>query len=66
MRAQQEAPVQFISIREFCRRSSLSRTTVYEEVARGNLPKPVRLTENRVAFPASVVDAWFEERMKGQ
>lgn len=52
----------FVSIKDFCRRSTLSRTTVYEEVARGNLSKPVRLTENRVAFPASVVEAWFASR----
>ena len=52
----------FVSIKDFCRRSTLSRTTVYEEVARGNLPRPTRLTENRVAFPAPVVDAWFASR----
>lgn len=54
----------FVSIADFCRRSSLSRSTVYNEVERGNLPRPVRLTENRVAFPAPVVDAWFAARME--
>ncbi len=52
----------FVSIAEFCRRSSLSRTTVYAEIDRGNLPRPTRLTENRVAFPAPAVDAWFASR----
>lgn len=55
---------EFVSIADFCRRSSLSRTTVYNEIERGNLPRPVRLTENRVAFPAPVIDAWFAARME--
>lgn len=42
----------FVSIVEFCRRSSLSRGTVYNLIARRELPEPTRLTANRVAFPA--------------
>jgi predicted DNA-binding transcriptional regulator AlpA len=58
------SPDRFVSILEFCRRSSLSRGTVYNMVARRELPQPTRLTANRVAFPAEVVDAWFAERMQ--
>lgn len=54
----------FVSIADFCRRSSLSRTTVYAEIERGNLPRPVRLSKNRVAFPAAAVDAWFASIME--
>jgi predicted DNA-binding transcriptional regulator AlpA len=52
----------FVSIKDFCKRSSLSRGTVYNMVDRGEIARPVRLTENRVAFPAPVVDAWFASR----
>lgn len=51
---------EFISISEFSKRTGLSRGTVYNEIERGNLPKPMRLTENRVAFTKEDVDAWLE------
>ena len=58
-----QSPDRFVSIIEFCRRSSLSRGTVYNLIARGDLPEPTRLTQNRVAFPARVVDDWFAQRL---
>ena len=52
----------FVSLREFAQRSSLSRGTIYNLIERGELPEPVRLTQNRVAFPESVVNDWFASR----
>lgn len=52
----------FVSILEFARRSSLSRGTIYNMIARRELPEPVRLTQNRVAFPQGAVDDWFASR----
>lgn len=52
----------FVSLQAFSKRSSLSRGTIYNMVDRGELPPPIRLTLNRVAFPAPVVDAWFASR----
>ena len=54
----------FVSLTEFSRRSSLSRGTIYNMVARRELPEPTRLTQNRVAFPSDVVDAWFASRQR--
>lgn len=54
----------FVSVRDFCKRSSLSRGTVYNMVERGEISPPVRLTANRIAFPAPVVDAWFASKME--
>lgn len=54
----------FISIRDFTRQTGLSRGTVYNMVERGEIGRPVRLTANRVAFPAPVVDAWFASKME--
>lgn len=57
-----EQAAAFITIREFCKRSTLSRGGVYNEIKRGNLPRPTRLTTNRVAFPAAVVEAWIDAK----
>lgn len=57
-----KAQPDFVSIADFCRRSSLGRTTVYREIERGNLAKPVRLTANRVGFPVEVVESWLASR----
>ena len=59
-----ETPSRFVSIPEFVKRSSLSRGTVYNLIDAGDLPKPVRLTANRVAWPAPVVEAWFASKME--
>jgi predicted DNA-binding transcriptional regulator AlpA len=54
----------FVSIKDFCQRSGLSRGTVYNMVARDEIAKPVRLTKNRVALPAPAVEAWFASRVE--
>ncbi len=59
----QEAPESFVSIPEFCRRSTLGRTSVYEMIERGELPKPVRLVGNRVAFPERVWREWAASKV---
>lgn len=52
----------FVSIPEFCRRSTVCRQTVYNMIERGEIAKPVRITVNRVGWPAKVIDDWFAER----
>jgi predicted DNA-binding transcriptional regulator AlpA len=54
----------FVSIPEFCQRSTLCRQTVYNLIERGEIARPVKITANRVAFPAPVVDAWFASKME--
>ena len=55
---------QLLSIRETCSRTTLSRTTLWHKVKRGEFPKPIALGEGiRKAFLASEVDAWIAERM---
>lgn len=54
----------FVSIPEFCRRSTLCRQSVYNMIERGEIARPVRITPNRVAFPAPVVDAWFASKVE--
>lgn len=52
----------YVSVREFCQRSSLSRTTLHTLVKRGELIRPHRLTPKRVGWPVEVVDAWLASR----
>jgi prophage regulatory protein len=59
-----EAADRFVSIPEFVKRSSLSRATVYNLIEAGELPRPVRLTANRVAWPSGIVEAWFASKME--
>jgi len=44
-------------------RTGLARSTIYELIARGEFPSPVRLTERAVAWPRSAIDAWIAARI---
>ena len=61
-----EAPSRFVSVKEFSRRSSLARSSLYRMVERGEISKPCKLTPKRVAWPAEVIDAWFAARAAEQ
>ncbi|MFC3725460.1 helix-turn-helix transcriptional regulator [Neoaquamicrobium sediminum] len=55
---------QLLSIRETCSRTTLSRTTLWQKVKRGEFPKPIGLGDGiRKAFVASEVDAWIAARV---
>lgn len=58
------ADPRFVSIPDFCKRSTLCRQTVYNMIERGEIARPVRIAPNRVAFPASVVDEWFASKLE--
>ncbi len=47
---------------EVIQRIGLRRTTIYDRVAAGTFPAPVRLTERAVAWRESEVDSWIEAR----
>ena len=46
-----------------CERTSLSRSSLDRLVAAGLFPKPIRITERRLAFSANSVDAWVREKV---
>lgn len=54
--------IRFITIREFCARSTLCRASVYKMIGDGGIQKPQKITARRVGWPEPVVDAWFAER----
>jgi prophage regulatory protein len=42
--------------------TGLSRSTIYDLMAKGQFPRPVRLTEKAVAWPESAIAAWLSQR----
>lgn len=44
--------------------TGLSRSTIYDLMAKGAFPRPVRLTAKAVAWPESVIAEWLSQRPK--
>jgi prophage regulatory protein len=44
-------------------RTSLSRTTLWRMVKKGDFPAAVRISENRIAWRESAVTAWIDARL---
>ena len=42
--------------------TGLSRSTIYDLMAKGQFPRPVRLTGKAVAWPESVIAEWLSQR----
>ena len=57
--------VQLIGIGEVVRRTSLSRATIYRQVAEHTFPKPVRIGHRRIAFSSEAVQRWIEDKIRG-
>ena len=53
----------FLSMRQVCERTSLSRTTIYNLVRDGLFPNQVSITTNRVAWTEDDVDRWMVRRV---
>ncbi len=56
---------QLLTPKAVCQRTSLSRGTLDRLVSAGAFPRPVRITERRLAYPADKVDAWVREKLEG-
>jgi prophage regulatory protein len=57
------SPPILISGKEVCRRTSLSRASLYRLMAQDAFPKPVALHGVRKAWVASEVEAWVASRI---
>ena len=42
--------------------TGLSRSTIYDLMAKGTFPRPVRLTAKAVAWPESAIAEWLAQR----
>ena len=52
-----------LAIAAVTERTSLSRAYIWDAVAKGTFPKPVRISVNRVAWPASVIAGWIAAKI---
>ncbi len=43
-------------------RTSLSRTTIWRMVRKGQFPAPIPLSDNRIGWPESAITAWLTQR----
>ena len=50
---------ELLRIREVCRRTGMSRTTVYDRISKGAFPKPLHLSSRLVVWPSYDVDEWI-------
>ncbi|EYD77114.1 DNA-binding protein, putative [Rubellimicrobium mesophilum DSM 19309] len=44
--------------------TGLSRSAIYTLMAKGEFPKPIKLTAKAVAWPESAIAKWLAERAK--
>lgn len=56
---QNPTPPRLLSIRQVVAATSLCRASIYNYVAAGTFPKPVRIGAGRVAWPEAEVNAWI-------
>ena len=52
----------FLSPRKVCELTSLSRSTLDRLVAAGSFPSPIRITDRRLAYNATAVEAWMHAK----
>jgi predicted DNA-binding transcriptional regulator AlpA len=55
--------IKFLSPRQTCEHVTVSRSTLDRLVAAGEFPKPIRITERRLAYVESEVAAWLEAKV---
>jgi prophage regulatory protein len=57
--------MRLIRLSEVMHRTGLSRTRLYEAMARGEFPKPVKLTQDgrAIAWPDDEIELWIQSRI---
>lgn len=54
--------IQILRLREVVKRVGLSKPSIYRFLKDGLFPKPIRLGERAVGWPASEIDEWLANR----
>jgi len=54
--------MQFIRLPAVIEKIAASRSFLYQEIAAGRFPKPVKIGRRAVAWPVAAVEAWQAER----
>ena len=42
--------------------TGLARATIYQKMATGHFPRPIKIGKRAVAWPKSVIEGWIEAR----
>lgn len=56
--------VQLLRISDVSKKTTLAQSTLWLKVARGQFPKPIKLSPAISVWKESDIDAWIEERSK--
>lgn len=54
-------PARLLRMRDVTARCGVSRSTIYQLIAAGSFPAPVKFGERVALWPESVVDAWIND-----
>lgn len=54
----------FVGRRELGRALGLSQATIFRMEQRGDIPRPLRLSPGRVAWPENVIREWIDQRAR--
>lgn len=55
--------MEFLSIKEVCRRLTIGRTQLWKLEKAGGFPKSIRITFGRKVFVANEIDEWMRARV---
>ena len=58
-----EKTKRFIRLPEVINRTGYRRTSIYQKVAEGTFPAPVKLGPRAVGWLSTEIDAWIDERV---
>ncbi len=61
---QQQENNRLIRRKEVQDKTGFGASSIYAEMAKGKFPKPIQISERRVAWIESEVDAWILERIE--
>lgn len=53
-----------ISPKEACKRTSLTRPTLDRLIEEGTFPKPIRISERRIAFDEAAIEEWMQSKIQ--
>jgi len=45
-------------------RTTLSRSSLYAMIAKGEFPSPIKISDRRVAWPEATVNEWIQSRIE--
>jgi prophage regulatory protein len=57
-------PIRMLRRREVEARTGLKRSTIYEHMAKGLFPRPIRIGSRIVCWPERDIEAWLEQQIR--